>query len=449
MKGASSRTPFVVAGPSHIVHLRRAIDMGEVAAPRADVKWVGARAVSLFHPMFESEEFFSNPLPSLLLIPDFRIGNRTFGNPSHPAWYSGIEKRFVTPEIDRKMYRKTMETVKRVRDANPHCHFLFWSLAGREFTNMQSGRYMDSGQYRHPIWNLAEAEAEIGDNVISLQPLLSHRLAERMFKDSQLHPTNFGYRFLRSVIDDVAHLGASDTARQLDVLAGNLEIPVIDFGRPTVLTGTSAWNRTLSYYLKKGMAELGPNVEFVPDVSQIPPQQGGSKDFVWISGLSKSSAEDDFAGLRKEAQILRSVEDKGYSPRVLVWDAHAYAFKSPADRFPAGDPRNGDVLDRRLNKECGPKIRVHLNRPGGPRLIQPRDVELDTAVKGPMATFPGLAAVTRAMGGTVTWKMFEPFQEEVPEVARESSPIDRDFQARVAASVPVLRGLWRRVKSRS
>lgn len=357
--------------------------------------------------MFAEEEFVKKPTDALLLIPDFRIGNRTFGEPDHPAWHSGIDKRFFTPEIDAQMYRKTLDTALAIRDVNPRCRFMFWSLAGREYTNRQQGRHQENGFYRHPVWNLDDAEAELGDRVVSLQPLLQHPLSRTMYKDSQLHPTNFGYEFLRRVIDDLSFGREVDVQGHLDEMQRTLTVPVIDFPRPTILTGASGWIQTIEHYLDLGLVKLGRNVDFVPNFPKVRPQSETGKGLVWISKVNKSSLEDDNAGLDREVRVIQEMVNRGYEPRVLVWESHAYATQRADHRFRPKDPRNADKLDRTLSEECGPDVKVVRNQPGPPRIVQDRDVELDTAVRGPMPTFIGLGTVLNAVGGKLTRAMYD------------------------------------------
>ncbi|GAB3752286.1 hypothetical protein GCM10027591_00120 [Zhihengliuella somnathii] len=358
--------------------------------------------------MFSEADFVKGPAPALVLIPDFRIGNRTFGDPEHPNWHSGIDQRFFTSDIDQKMYRKNLQVIKNIRDANPQCRFMFWSLAGREYYNRAAGHYQESGQYRHPVWNLEEAEAEVGDAAISLTALRDHDLAEFMYKDSQLHPTTIGYEFLWRVIDDLSSGRDVDVERHLADMWRTTTIPVLDFPQRTILTGASGWIQTLEYYRKKGMLRLGSNIELVSDFSRIPRNDAGNVRLVWISKLSKHSLEDEDAGFQRELGVLLEMVDRGYKPRVLTWESYAWAAIRKEYRFRGKDPESPHQLDRRLRQETGPEVQVISNAPGRPGIIQEADVELDTAVRGPMPTFLGIESVMRAVGGRVTKGMLAP-----------------------------------------
>ncbi|WP_349829289.1 hypothetical protein [Brevibacterium litoralis] len=317
--------------------------------------------------------------------------------------HSAIRKHLINEDNDREMFRRAMTKLHEVRQANPEGRFLFWSLAVREWTNQDAGRYVGPEGYRHPIWNLAEVEDEFGESVIPLGDVVTHPLARLLGKDSQLHPTDVGYDLLTRIFD------APDVPvrEHLDAVEREHTVPVLEFPRPTLITGSSGWVQTVEAYVKRGLVRLGDGVSVTDEFSKTRPRSATGQELIWISRANKNSAREGGEGIRLEAGFIRAMSNRGYTPRVFVWDGRAYRFFRPGHKFEPHDSRHPLRLEAALQHEVDDVATV-LTNPSFPAedrpLVQPRDVEPDSAVRGVMPTIRGIERLVTLLGGSVRWE---------------------------------------------
>ncbi|MBF0817689.1 hypothetical protein E4U02_14880 [Microbacterium paludicola] len=149
----------VLAGPSHVTRLRFAIDQGETAPPRREVVFHDRPGESVASPFFQEPAVVEGAEDVVLMVGDFRFGNRRLVDDRQPGAYNGIEKDLISRANDRALYADSLAALDRIVEQKPSIRLLFWCLAGRELQNRLEGRYMSGGEYRHPVWNLADVES--------------------------------------------------------------------------------------------------------------------------------------------------------------------------------------------------------------------------------------------------------------------------------------------------
>ena len=385
--------PITVAGPSHARRYRNAVEVGRLAPPRRPIAWMDIASASMLHPQFRSASFANEPEPALVFVPDFRIGNRSLRDPEATQSYIGVAKELISPENDRRIYANIMDEVLRIRDANPEARFLFWCLGGREYMNRVRGAYNTPQGYRHPVWNLGEVEDAVGDRVISLQPMFEHPLAPMIHIDGSAHPSNVGLDLFRRMTDrpDVP------VDAHLDAIAADLQRPVIQIPKDTVLSGDSHWLEALRLYASKGLVRLAPGVR-TRTVDELLEQDPGDRPRVlFISNLVTAHGDDAAAPIDRTVATVEALLAKGYNPRIFVWESRAIGAMDARRRYPPRDPRSTQSLHEALAQR-GLRGRLIFEGGSTPSFIRPRDVEVSHPV-GPMPTLDGLLAVVRAIGG--------------------------------------------------
>ncbi|WP_349829364.1 hypothetical protein [Brevibacterium litoralis] len=336
-------------------------------------------------------------------MPDFRIGNKSLTHPDDPASHAGIERSLINDENDRRMYERSMDRLSEIVRANPRLRILFWSLAGREDENRRLGKYTRDGVYRHPVWNLAEAESAFGDSVVSMQDVLGSPVARLMVKDAQLHPSEWGYEVIRRLID------APDrpVREHLDDVESHMVVPRLVIGRPTVITGTSHWLRVVQERVDEGRVRLEANVRIEPEAGNVPRSPEGGPDLVWMSGLHGGNHRDPESGIEAESRMLRNLRDRGFHPRVLTWSARANDVLHPRLAPPPADPASRQSIDRRLNEKTGPGIPLLTEGPTSPPIVRRGHVELDSPVPdGAIPSIEGIVAAMRGVRGGAQWEMY-------------------------------------------
>ncbi len=100
--------------------------------------------------------------------------------------------------------------------------------------NRAAGKYQESGNYQHPVWNLHEVEQEFGDQVLGMREVILRSECHLLYSDDSLHPSWVGLELLRRVVDQPSTPMITLFQEILDVVTR----PVIRYPRDTVLTGT-------------------------------------------------------------------------------------------------------------------------------------------------------------------------------------------------------------------
>lgn len=350
----------------------------------------------MLHPDFAAAGFARARERALCFVPDFRIGNRSLRDPAPVESYLGVAKELISDENDRRMFDAVMDRVRSIRDSNPDARFVFWCLGGRELLNREQGRYMEGGKYRHPVWNLAEVEAEIGESVVSLQGMVQHPLGRMLHIDGSAHPSQVGLELFRRMTDDPE----SSATAHLDSMMRDLQRPVITVPPGAVITGDSFWLEALRLYVNRGIVVLGDGVRI-----RTPEQLlAGSEAEValYVSGLRLIPEAGAADRIDAAAASLKALEAGGYRTRVLLWESRAAGVLNPRVQMPASDPRSTTSAHRVLAERS---VKAHFvsEEPGDSGFVRPRDVEVSHP-RGPMPTLDGLLTVIRLLGGDHRWE---------------------------------------------
>lgn len=353
----------------------------------------------MLHPYFLTADFARSTTEALCFVPDFRIGNRSLIDPDDEESYFGVSKDLIGPEHDAEMYRRILDAILRIRDENPACRFVFWSLGGSELRNRTRGHYTEAGRYRHPVWNLDEVEKVVGDQVISMLPILDHELGSMLHIDTSSHPSYIGLELFRRMTD------RPDVSVQ-DHLDGIREVmwrPVLMLPRGFVLTGDSFWLKALREYVTKGLVALAPGTEIrsardLLDNSREP----GVNGVFFISGQQSAVGPKAEGLIAHTADVVTRLAQKGYNSRIFVWESRVAPILNPARRHPPAHPRSHRALDRAFQSAAGAG-RVITEGPGVPNFVRPSDVEVSHP-KGMMPTVHGLMNVVKLLGGNNRWE---------------------------------------------
>lgn len=388
---SASQEHVVVAGPSHVRRFAHAIRTGQVAAPRRRIEWRHLASASILHPFLRHAPFARTRQDAVYFVPDFRIGNRSLVDDSGPDAFIGVSKELIDPANDRAIFDRSMEAILQIKDANPHCRFIFWSLAGRELSNRIKGTYGRGDAYRHPTWNLDEVEEAVGDQCVSLRPVLDHPVGRLLHIDASKHPSVFGLEFYRRVVD----LPDGDAGRILDEIRANVPRPVLVFPAGTVLTGDSYWLTALRLYLAKGLVRLAPDVEVCGVEEALDRPADGTRRVRYISNLVAGGG-DTAIRLEQTRETLRRLARGGHQVRAFLWEARARQVLNPRLRRPGDHPESSRSLESALTSRD--TIFATPEPIGAPSYVHARDVEISHR-EGIMPTMDGILAVVRALGG--------------------------------------------------
>lgn len=136
----------------------------------------------------------------LMLVPDFRIGNRVIQEIDNDVLFSNkykfIDKDLISNSNDQTLYNNAIKCLDwYVQNYGDKIKFCFWCLFFREKINIKQGRYLCDGGYLHPTWNYADLIKRYSDNIIDLNPISSD-YENFIVSDGTVHPNENGYAFL-------------------------------------------------------------------------------------------------------------------------------------------------------------------------------------------------------------------------------------------------------------
>lgn len=321
--GKVEKLSMIVAGPSHVSRLRFAYESGEVAPPVSSIEWLDRPGESITSPFFRNSSVFNEPIPTLLFVTGFRLGNRRLVDPGKPGSYSGIDKSIISRSRDAALYDETIELLDNTVKRNPDIKLIFWSLAGREFNNRISGKYMTNASYKHPAWNLEIVESRYSDNIASMFPVIKHEMASVLFRDNSVHPSWVGNELITRIVDT-----DRSPAELFSEIIRTQSFPVLSFENRTIIVGQSVFINRLKLMIESGIISVS-NVEFssVREILSDPDDFGSNFDVVFVSGV-RDSADDPRQQLARQVDMLQRVGRlrRGNSSMVF-WEAHAAAAK--------------------------------------------------------------------------------------------------------------------------
>lgn len=380
---------LVVAGPSHCISLENAYTTGQVERPSREIAWWYQSGTATFAPYFTEAPFASSDTDALFIVPDLRIGNRSLVHPDDPDAVRGIDPALISRENDARLLERATATLRSIRQANPSCRFLFWSLAGREYLNRRAGKYTTEAGYRHPTWNLPDVEAVVGESAVSLVEVIAHPDAASLYVDTGSHPSELGLRLISRIIDDPR----APAIEHFEEVRKTTRRPVLVAREPVLLTGSSRWTGTLRDLVDRGLLRLGAGVSACTReelfASPLPDEV---RRVVYASDVGGTvPAEPDRVAVL--AEIDRWLARHGVEAQIVLWD-RAATLAAPAD-FPYVRPA-AQHDDPALLSPLEAANLVDIGRLGGD--------EIEKVSAAPQPTLRGILALHRRLGGEVTFE---------------------------------------------
>lgn len=381
----SEWTPVRIVGTSHVLRWRTAIKYGQVVGPNRGIAgWQGKRAQMLASDYFLEQDFANQDMPTLLVVPEFRLGNRSLvANQTGPEQQTQMDPDLITGPNDQVMYDATIRSLEYIQTHNPSCKFLFWSLAGREYSNRSKGKYMSGGEYRHPVWNLVATEEHFGRSVIKLSDLMSLPQTRLLYSDASMHPSWVGLELLRRLVDE-PDAGAASLLREVCAVASK---PVVRYPRSTILTGDSVWLKRLRSLAQTGLIGVSAEVriEKPKRVAEAP-----DSDVVYIS--KKEDNGNDAADVEYERNFLDRLASQNNSRSLccFFWEARARAAK---DTGPHSPESTAPALDSSLTPYAVAEANRHMS------FVHRQHVESSAALP---PTLQGILKVVELTGGYIS-----------------------------------------------
>lgn len=388
MIGWGQDTPVTVAGISHIHRFKFALATGRVAPPRRPLAQIyGQPAQILAGPAFMDQPFAQRPVPTILFVPDFRMGNGWLNDRENPGRHTGIDKSLISRENDQEMLELSRRSISAILSNNPECRLIYWCLAGREAMARHEGRYFKDGEYRHPSWNLDEVEEENPACTIRLNEVIGDPRSRALFIDESAHPSWLGYALIRQLIDNPE----ADAVKLLGTLLDTLVRPVIDFPHKTVLTGRSVWIERLRSMVELGLIGLGPNARII-EPEEVTAAKGA--DVVFVSRVHSRSPrfEEPLDALWRMTTTL-AAQNSEREVQVVLWEAHAI---DCAKRRGHHDGASAERIARLVAPHAIGSTTRHL-------LLHGSDMELPN---DPAPSVQGIEKIVRRVGGFIRQEPF-------------------------------------------
>lgn len=233
----------MIIGPSHVVRWEKLKNFFSIAD-----KFYGHGSLPVWHERVKEFAQTSHPF---IMVGDFRFGNAYLVT-NNPKDKCSIKKEFFNLKVDKLAYDKAVNALEGLDRHD--IRLVFWCLFIREYWNRASGKYVDGGGYRHPVWNLGIIEAKF-KNAVKLSPLLKQDL-DFLVVDGSAHPSTYGYYFL-----DMLHRGKSpiEAFCEADALRKSFGKIFKLFGSEKfIVSGTNNSFKLLRNYLSWGVFQQSP-----------------------------------------------------------------------------------------------------------------------------------------------------------------------------------------------
>lgn len=189
----------LVIGPSHILRILHQIKYSILPTLPENIVLFGNAGMPIWHPMIE-EHLNNNEYDQILVIVgDFRFGNKIFkGLPNDKIF--GIDRELINYENDQTLLEKSLVALRYLVNTYEGVRLLFWDLIIREWRNIINQKYYtNQGIYSHPTWNYNEISKEFEPFIISINFLMK-QTKDIITIDSSNHPSIYGYLILYKAI---------------------------------------------------------------------------------------------------------------------------------------------------------------------------------------------------------------------------------------------------------
>lgn len=272
----NSIVPSAIIGPSHAVRWSWHVRDGVVCCPLPHDRIIGVGGAPIW-----SMNLFQKAISAIgqndcvaIMVPDFRFGNGIcsssvdfLGNTMQDG-FLGIDSQAMTTENDLVMFELCMAALNKWHQQfGNRARYIFWCLLGRQIHDRLLGRHIQSGVYRHPVFNYEAITGALPDlDIVDMSPLLSAPMHElqRLYIDGSSHPSQIGYLLLNGLFFEKMDVlqayerAVQDVERSLHELAKQAASAK---KRKILLTGRSVWLDTLMAYMGsqgiERMAEAG------------------------------------------------------------------------------------------------------------------------------------------------------------------------------------------------
>lgn len=231
----------MIIGPSHVVRWEKL-----KAFFAMDCIFYGVGGLPVWHESVKERVLDDNVM---ILVGDFRFGNSYHLTGVEKDAFS-VKKELINPEVDEWMLQRSLCALDLMKDQAPK--LVFWCLFIREYKNIQAGKYIHNGKYRHPHWNLYDLERKY-NNAVRLTDILNQDL-DFLYIDSSNHPSLFGYYFLKKIEQGLSPKDALRVTCEAKKRFFSI-FKVFGFDR-IVVSGTNSTFRLIKDYCLRGI--VGP-----------------------------------------------------------------------------------------------------------------------------------------------------------------------------------------------
>lgn len=254
----------LIFGPSHIVRLGHALATGQLPKLSVPSRLVGVGGMPIWSPRIGKELAASaSGQDAFFIVGDFRFGNAVLKNPAfqpdaqQEKEYLAIDKALINEENDKILFNLCLSALASLKTRlNGRLRLLFWDLSIRECQNRATGRYQESGVYRHPVWNLHDTLAQFADVAIDSRAILDY--GERLYIDSSAHPSFIGWLYITQCLRGDTEVDLPDTISTFERALKRLwdKLIVTD---SVLITGHSKFTRLVELFIQKQQLQLPPN----------------------------------------------------------------------------------------------------------------------------------------------------------------------------------------------
>jgi hypothetical protein len=254
-------TEYLIFGPSHAVRLRHLFLTGQLPELFLPSRIVGIGGMPIWSPRIRQEMASSNIAQNaFFIVGDFRFGNAVLKYPNfkpnfkQEKEYLAIDKELINEENDTVMFDLCRSEIESLNlEFKGRLRLLFWDISIREFQNRVTGRYQDSGIYRHPVWNLNDILEEFADIAIDTRDMLKY--GERLYIDSSAHPSLMGWLYIAKYLRGDRQVDLLESIQTFDNLLKNL-LDSVRVKGSVLITGDSKFTRILDLFVQKGHFQL-------------------------------------------------------------------------------------------------------------------------------------------------------------------------------------------------
>lgn len=193
---------YLIAGPSHVGRWKQRIAWNQFPKlQECDYMYAEPGGAVFSLKMKDYIDLHSDKVDTIFLfVGDFRFGNnflkehKQFDNLFMDG-FTHPDKSCISLANDKLMYEHAIKVLDwYLLKYKDKIKFIFWCLNYRETKNIQMGKYMVSGKYRHPVWNYSDLRSRYAKNIIDIS-VINDSIQEYTL-DNQGHPSMKAFSFL-------------------------------------------------------------------------------------------------------------------------------------------------------------------------------------------------------------------------------------------------------------